>query len=249
MKKDSFFIPRGRYWIYVCCLVFILIYLLLSNRVLPQKLNRNWKLRASEHFLIYYEKDSPAEKDIEVLAGLLEKYFQECAQMFGLRIGRKIPYFFHSNLNMPVWGYATDADIHAIYSNNQKDSSPHELRHFFHRLVNPRAPYFFNEGSCGFGIAIGGVDFHSRVRIFCADLPKYPLIELVKDFKKYLRFGDYLAYSFNSFLIEQYGPDKFALFYKEVTPENWQVLLVKIYGLPVSEIETQWRTFLCPQQR
>ena len=245
--KAFFYIPRKRYWIYVCLLFFILLYLLLANRKLPQKVNRKWKLKATEHFLIYYEKDSPAQNDIETLAGLLEKYFKESTQMFGLQIQEKIPYYFHSNINMPVWGYATDTDIHAIYSDVQKDSSPHELRHFIHRLVNPKAPYFFNEGACGFGIEIGGMDFHSRVRIFCADLPRYSLTELVEGFKKYGRLGDYMAYSFNSFLIEQYGENKFARFYKEVTPQNWQALMEEKYGLAVREIETLWKAFLCPQ--
>ena len=247
MEKAFFRIPRRRYWIYVCLLLSIFLYLTLTNRKVPQQLNRNWKLKPTEHFLIYYEKDSPAEKDIKTLAGLLEKYFTEAAQMFGLQIEDKIPYYLHSNINMPVWGYATDIDIHAVYSDEQKDSSPHELRHFMHRRVNPGAPYFFNEGACGFGIEIGGVDFHSRVRIFCANLPKYALVELVKDFKKYGRLGDYLAYSFNSFLIEQYGADKFAHLYKEATPENWQSLMEKIYGLPIRDIEAQWKAFLCPQ--
>jgi hypothetical protein len=245
MKRNLGYILRRPY-IYICSFLFVLFSLLIA-RLISQKANPNWKLKATEHFLIYYEKGSPAEKDIEVLAGLLEKYFTESTLMFGLQIQQKIPYYFHSNLDVSVWGYATDTDIHAIYSDSQKDSSPHELRHFMHRRANPGAPYFFNEGACGFGVEIGGVDFHSRVRLFCADLSKYSLVELVKDFKKYARLGDYLAYSFNSFLIEQYGTDKFAHFYKEVTAENWQGLMERIYGLPVHEIETQWKDFLCPQ--
>ncbi len=235
--------------LYIGFFLLILIVCLIGlnlNRM--RKTTHNWKVKSTQHFLIYYEEDSPAEKDIEILARLLEEYFKETTEMFGVEISKKIPYYFHSkplyHLNTPVWGYATRKDIHVVYSNFQKDSSPHELRHFIQQIVNPQAPYFFNEGICGLGIQIGNENFHDKVRRECPDLSKYPLLELVKDFKKYGRIGDYLAYSFNSFLVEQYGKEKFSELYRKVTMDNWQKTMEQIYKLSPLELEVKWKSFL-----
>jgi len=242
-------ISLKRYSVLAVFFIFVIFCFVIFGIKSHRKTAKYWNVKPTKHFLIYYEKNSPAEEDIRYLAKVLEEYFQESTQMFNIKITKKIPYYFHGGglyaSNSPVWGYATSKDIHALYSEDKKDSSPHELRHFIHHLVNHRAPYFFNEGACGFGIQIGGQGFHSRAREVCADLFKYPLLELVKEFKKYGRLGDYLAYSFNSFLIEQYGKEKFAKFYQKVTQDNWQELMRQVYGLSFSEIETKWKGFLC----
>lgn len=247
--KNIFSLFR-QYRIIIWPLFFISVSLLLINSKLLKKPNAApWNVKPTEHLLLYYEKNSPAEKDIEILAKLLEGYFQETAQVFNIKITKKIPYYFHRDkiyhANMPIWGYASLDDIHVIYSDFQKDSSPHELRHFIHQRVNPYAPYFFNEGACGLGIQIGGEGFHAKASVICFDLSKYSLLELVKDFQRFGRLGDYLAYSFNSFLIEQYGRDKFANFYKRINKDNWQEIMKEVYGFSSGEVEAKWKDFLC----
>lgn len=246
---NTFFYLFKRYRIHIWLFLFILFCLIWLSLKSPKTLSHNWRLRPTEHFLIYYEKNSPAQKDIETLAGLLEEYFKETAQMFNIKIDKRIPYYFHSSglsfSNKTLWGYATKEDIHVIYSDSQKDSSPHELRHFIHQRINPKAPYFFNEGACGLGIQIAGVGFHARASQICSDLAKYSLLELVKDFQRYGRLGDYLAYSFNSFLIGKYSKEKFAQFYKKLTRDNWPGLIKEVYGLSFLEAEAKWKDFLC----
>lgn len=203
----------------------------------------------TEHFLIYYEKKSPAEEGVRLISELLEGYYQETTRIFNIKLDKKIPYYFHSTAlegkDGQIWGYCSIEDIHVVYSDSQKDSSPHELRHFIQRRVNPYAPYFFNEGACGLGIQIGDEDFHAKAKRMCAYVKNISLAELVRDFQKYGRDGDYFAYSFNSFLIEEYGNDKFSAFYCKVTPDNWQETLKNVFGLSYLDIEAKWKAFLC----
>ncbi|MFC1704675.1 hypothetical protein ACFL1E_07875 [Candidatus Omnitrophota bacterium] len=243
--KDS----RGaRRTLYYTVLLSVLGVLAYAN-VTAQTPVTNWKVKTTEHFSIFYEAASPAERDLKMLAQLLEKYYAEASEMFDVEIPKKIQYYFHSRPlysgTTPVWGYATPESIHAAYSSSQKDSSPHELYHFIHNYANANAPYFFNEGACGFGIQIGGEDFHEKTRKRCKELPSYSLDMLVKDFKRYGRFGDFMAYSFNAYLIETFGKDKYGQFYKKVTQQNWQDVLREVYELDHAALEAQWKDFLC----
>ncbi|MFH1360475.1 MAG: hypothetical protein ABIJ41_05495 [Candidatus Omnitrophota bacterium] len=208
------------------------------------------KVKQTQHFNIYYKKDSPAQCDIEQLSRLLESYYKETTDLFEISLNNKIDYFFHdkqiihARRGIPIWGYATSVSVHSVYRDSMKDSSPHELCHFIQGMVNPNAPYFFNEGICGYQIQIGGEGFNEKIRRIHPDLDQFSLPVLVDDFQRYGRLGDFLAYSFNAFLVDAYGKEKLPVFYKRVTKDNWKSLMLEIFLESYEQIERDWKEFL-----
>ena len=92
---------------------------------------------------------------------------------------------------------------------------------------------------------ISGEDFHSKVRRACPAVRGIALSDLVDDFQRHGRFGDYLAYSFNAFLVQEYGEGPFAAFYRAAGQDTCAVKMEEIFGLKPETIEQRWKTFLC----
>jgi hypothetical protein len=204
-----------------------------------------WKQKETDHFLLHYERGSFAQRNIDQLAFTYEGYYEEISELFGYRPPEKIKVFFHDECPInrrgrEVWGYVDKyGNVNVAYASNGGDSSSHELRHYFHRAINPNAPYFFNEGTCGIDITIGGKNFFQLARE--SGTVNIPLQDNIENFGDHGRTGDYGAYSFCEFLLQQYGDDKFAQFYRNVTMENYRSELEKLSGLPFAELEQAWR--------
>lgn len=213
-------------------------------------MNPLWTHTDTTHFRIHYPRNSPAQKNIMELVIQLEQYYAELTRIFPIREHEPIPYYFHDRQlfagTHPVWGYTTDYSIHAVYSNRVKDTSPHELRHFFQDMINPEAPYFFNEGACGIGIKIGGVGFARRARASCPILQRVSLEGLIDEYQMHAdRRQDYWAYSFAEFIMDNYDKESFGRFYARATPGNWKAVFAEVYGVPVGVVEAAWKAELC----
>jgi hypothetical protein len=204
-----------------------------------------WQVKETAHLRIHYEKGSPAETDLNQLAAQFESYFQEASSMFAVGPRGRVNLFFHNTFPLlvgtdTVWGYCGKDGVHMAYAEKGKDSSPHELRHFFHAAVNPNAPYFFNEGACGLGINIGGLNFFQLAK--ATQATDQSLAAQIDRFGSFGKNGDYVAYSFCDFLIQRYGAKAFGGFYRNVTVANYRERLRELSGLPFSELEEQWKT-------
>lgn len=213
-------------------------------------LNPLWTRTDTTHFTIRYPRGSPAQDNILELATQLEDYYAQLTKIFPLPEHEPVPVYYHNRqlfagLN-PVWGYTTDYSVHATYSHRVKDTSPHELRHFIQDMINPDAPYFFNEGACGIGIKIGGIDFDRRARASCADLRQISLEGLVADYRMHAdRNRDYWAYSFAGFLMDTFGKKTFGRFYARAAPGNWREVFAEEFGVPPGQAEAAWKAALC----
>ncbi|MCA9403088.1 MAG: hypothetical protein KC897_04850 [Candidatus Omnitrophica bacterium] len=235
----------------------IIIYLLMLACLYPItqadffiNINPLWTHTGTTHFIIRYPRGSPAADGIMDLAAQLEGYYAELTKIFPLPEHEPIPVYYHNRqlfagLN-PVWGYTTDYSVHATYSHRIKDTSPHELRHFIQDMINPDAPYFFNEGACGIGIRIGGIGFDSRARASCPDLQRITLESLVHDYRMHAdRRQDYWAYSFAAFLTGTFGKKTFGRFYARATPADWREVFAEEFGIPPGQAEAAWKAALC----
>lgn len=213
-------------------------------------LNPLWTHTDSAHFRIRYPRGSPAQANIVELTDTLEQYYADLSAVFPIPEKGRIPYYYHnrqlfSGVN-PVWGYTTDYSIHAVYSHQVKDTSPHELRHFIQDRINPNAPYFFNEGACGIGIRIEGVDFASRARVSCDALRRVSLTRLVDRYHMHAdRRIDFWTYAFAEYLLETYGQEMFGRFYAGATRQNWKGVFEEVYGARFDTIEAAWKTRVC----
>ena len=214
--------------------------------------NPLWTHTDTTHFRIRYPRGSPAEDNIMELAAQLEQYYADLTKIFPLPEHEPIPFYYHNRPLFagphPVWGFTTDYSVHAVYTHRIKDTSPHELRHFIQAMVNPEAPYFFNEGACGIGIRIGGIDFERRARASCDLLQRTSFDALVRDYRMHAdRRQDYWAYSFAEFVIENFDKESFGRFYAKATPDNWRDVFLEEFGVPAGQVEAAWKAWLCPR--
>lgn len=239
----------------------IIVYLLMLAALYPitqadvfLNINPLWTHTDTTHFSIRYPRWSPAEKNVMDLAAQLEDYYADLTRIFPMPEHDLIPVYYHNRPLFaglrPVWGFTTDYSVHATYSHRIKDTSPHELRHFVQDMINPQAPYFFNEGACGTGIRIGGVGFDQRARAYCPDLQQQPLERIVAGYRMHAdRRQDYWAYSFAEFLMDTYGKEPYGRFYARATPENWQTVFADEFPIPPALAETAWKAALCGKSR
>jgi|GEM_PF-1608382 len=211
----------------------------------PSGVKPDWEVKETAHFLLHFDQASPAERDIQQLASLFERYFEETSSMFIFRPTVKINCFFHNTFPLKhgkatVWGFVDKDGVHMVYTEKEKDSSSHELGHFFHDAVNPNAPYFFNEGACGIGINIGGKNFFQLAKETKA--AEQSLSANIERFGFFGRDGNYVAYSFCEFLAQRYGTRQFGAFYCDVTTANYRSKLEELSKLSFSELEEAWKT-------
>ncbi len=236
----------------------VIIYLIMLACLYPitqadffLNINPLWTHTDTTHFRIHYPRGSPAARSIMDLSARLEHYYAELTQIYPLPEHDPIPFYYH---NRPlfagtnaVWGFTTDYSVHATYTHRIKDTSPHELRHFVQDIVNPDAPYFFNEGACGVGIAIGGIDFDRRAQASCLVLRQMSLDGVVDNYRMHAdRRQDYWAYSFAGFLMDTFGKKTFGRFYARATDANWKTVFAEEFGVPVGRAEAVWKAGLCP---
>ena len=243
-----------------------------QERLLP-----TMQKRITEHFDIYYFKDSTAEKEIEQIIEQKEKGFEEICDFLGKDSDQRIKMIFFEDgetkrkaTGHQGAGWAFGNTIVEIYSEKQKLDPYHETVHMLMRpFGNP--PALFNEGFATYmserlGVhgleSLGGgqSSIYQRVRELKSKNEWIPLEELIT----YTDIGPGwsrppIAYpeaaSFVKYLIDIHGKDKFLQAYKQllnygskqVQEQNIEKL-TNIYGKSLKELERQWEeTFMKSQ--
>ncbi|MFH1229937.1 MAG: hypothetical protein V1709_00430 [Planctomycetota bacterium] len=216
----------------------------------------SWQTKeTTQHFLLKYEKGSPAERDIEELSTLVEKHYETVRKMYQYDPPCKISYYFHNCCPLKVsgddvWGYVCMGKIHAAYSDQGKDISPHELRHIIQHQINPKAPKFFDEGAANIGIQVGGLSQHATAKFLGAEKVKLEtLITYPNSFSIDEHVSVPVAHSFCTYLyqrgISQGGTEQqFGNFYKMVTDKNFRQALQQFYGASLEDLEKEWKLLL-----
>lgn len=215
----------------------------------PSDAALDWKTRETPHFLIHYMEGSRAERDLAELEEIVEGHFASLTQMYQVegKLTERIPYFFHEKPLMsrgrPVWGFTSHAekDVHVIYAEKMTDTSPHELSHYVHRAVNPKAPPFFDEGGANIGVSIMGYSFHQILKAkFPGGLPGQLHDTIIGMGNPYTDAEATMAYSFCNFLADNYGEEGFGKMYLTISTANYRENLKAYTGKDVDTLNEEW---------
>jgi len=235
-----------------------------EKRLLPQM-----EKRSTNHFDIYYFKDSTAEKEINLIVRQKEKGFREICKFLGKESDTRICLvLFEDGKTKRLetghtgagWAYGTT--IVEIYNEEQKLDPYHETVHI---LMGPYGgpPALFNEGFAVYmserlgahglqNLGGGQSTIYARVKELKSKGEWIDLEELIS----YTEIGSMesrppVAYpeaaSFVKFLIENYGKDKFLQAYRALKNSSSKLvqeanieILAQIYDKSLAELEKEW---------
>ncbi len=224
----------------------------------------------TEHFDIYYFKDSTAGKEIDRIAEQKEKGFDEICRFLGKDSGIRIRMVLfedgqtkHAETGHQGMGWAYGNTIVEVYNEKERLDPYHETTHVLMRPFGS-PPAMFNEGFAVYmserlgahaleGLSGGRATIYERVRELKTKGEWIELEELIT----YTEIGSTqswppVAYpqaaSFVKFLIDQYGRDEFLQAYKKLRNSDDKSVqrknikaLEQIYGKSLSELETEWQ--------
>ncbi|MGD2093933.1 MAG: M56 family metallopeptidase [Phycisphaerales bacterium] len=235
-----------------------------QNLLLPKM-----EKHSTEHFDIYYFKNSTAEKQLDQIADEKEKGFKEICKFLekdsDIRI--RMIFFEDDTSKQNATGHQGDGwafgnTIVEIYNEEQKLDPYHETTHI---LMGPfgNPPALFNEGFAVYiserlgahalkSLSGGTSTIYQRTRQLKSNNEWIPLEELIT----YTEIGSYeskppIAYaeaaSFVKFLIENYGKTKFLQAYKTLKNSNNVAVqqqnikeLEQIYGQSLQQLQKDW---------
>jgi len=227
--------------------------------------------RSTEHFDIYYFKNSTAEKEIDQIAEQKEKGFSEICRFLGKESDIRIRMVLfedkltkHSETGHQGMGWAYGNTIVEVYNEQEQLDPFHETTHVLMRPFGS-PPALFNEGFAVYmserlgayaleDLGGGKATIYERARKL---KNKGEWIEL-KELISYTEIGSLesrppVAYAeaaaFVKFLIDKYGKEKFLQTYKKLKNSNNKITqwmnrraLKQIYDKSLSELEKEWET-------
>ncbi len=225
--------------------------------------------RSTEHFDIYYMKDSTAQRELDAIVRRREEGYRRISEFIGRDAGRRITLVLFEDMATKLrWtahqgmGLAEGNLIVEVYGPEGRLDPYHETAHI---LMGPvgSPPALFNEGFATYmselmgeeplrNLGGGDASLYARVRALKAGGEWIPLAELFG----YTEIGSqksrpHIAYAeagaFVKFLVETYEKDRFLDAYARLTnssdPEIHQrnlETLEAIYGLPLAELDRRW---------
>jgi len=223
------------------------------------------QLRKSNHFDIYYKKDTLAERDIDKIARQRDSGYEEIGKFLGITPDVRLSLIFFEDMETKRKetghqgaGMARGTNIVEVYNNETQLDPYHETTHILASAIG-HPPAIFNEGFATYmserlGKNLGGGDasLYQKVRdlkskgdwISLKDLIVYDDIgpEWSRPPVSYPEAG-----AFVKFLIDTYGKEKFLQAYKSlenskdnsVIEENIKKL-EEIYDKPLDALAEEW---------
>jgi hypothetical protein len=216
-----------------------------------------WLLdRESQHFIYYAQ---PGQSIPDWAVKLNEFTYAEVTKLLpSAREAPKIKYYrYHSQTDLqqvfghPRKGYAYQTSegsaVHSIYS-----CHPHEVVHAVTYQIG-RPPALFEEGLAvaydwRFALEKGQVHALARGKLVQQQLFPLRSILTTREFQAYDSPTSYIeAGSFVKYLMDIYGPDKMRSLFtlpRYSDSREIEIAFKAIYGQSLSEMESEWRTFL-----
>jgi hypothetical protein len=215
-----------------------------------------WLLdRESQHFIYYTQ---PGQSIPDGAVELNETTYAEVTKLFPVTRATKIKYYRYRSqtdlqqaLGRPRKGYADQTSegsaVHSVYS-----CHPHEVIHAITYQIG-RPPALFEEGFAvaydwRFALEEGEVHALARRRLVQQQLFPLHSILTTSGFQAYNSTTAYIeAGSFVRYLMDTYGPDKMRSLFTLSRYSDLQEIEAaskEIYGQSISEMESEWRTFL-----
>jgi len=235
-----------------------------ERRVLPEM-----QKRSTEHFDIYYPKDSTAAKDIDRIAKQMDDGFRQICQFIGRDSSVRIRLVFfedketkHKATGHQGVGWAYGNTVVEVYNAEEKLDPYHETTHILMGSVGG-PPALFNEG---FAVYISErLGTHAMEGLGGGQATIYQWVKELKTRGDWIELPQLLTFtqigpaesrplvtypeaaSFVKFLIDTYGKDKFLHAYQtlrnsddKATQEENVRQLEHICGKPLQTLQEQW---------
>ncbi|MFH0888256.1 MAG: hypothetical protein V1871_03510 [Planctomycetota bacterium] len=225
--------------------------------------NQNWRIKETEHLIIYYKPDSLAAREIDTAAKTYEEVCNRAIQML------KSTDTFNKKINcylletMPqwtgkVWGYAVGStrSVYYYYSDRKKFISAHEMMHILLNDINTNVPSSLQEGVCRFyeKRTIIMTDFLETIdtkeyscevyRLAKFEPPNKWTVENVFSSPVIVNEAEgNISAAFVSFLINYMGDELFYYLYRKVDSASWENVLTTTLHLSVNEINQAFHKY------
>lgn len=223
----------------------------------------NWLKTKTKHYIFHYNKDSLAEKDLDLIIKTQENCHKNICKSLNVEMDIPIKYFLcdtpeevgtiygtiHGDDFEPCNGFAMRPnEIYAVYNEDLKCIGFHEDAHIisYHSLNRP-PQVFIREGLVmHFDKVYWGISNDAWVYYLLQNNRFISLKDLIIDAKFY-SFSDKLTYpiagSFISYLININGLDNFKSFYINLN-DDFEQCFEKSFGTSLHEIEKDFIDYI-----
>jgi hypothetical protein len=222
------------------------ISLLLIILVVPLIQSEEQQSYESEHFIFYYSEGYLTSEELSLIIKTQEDLFTRITGLLSLEYTGKITYYLYGNRKdfegIPG-AYTAGNQIHLLCifcvdscKNGLNDA--HELTHALSNRIG------FQHGLLAEGLAvyvedyvINGENLHGIVKILHTEERLTPLKDLIDEFWCDLLYNYDISGSFATFLIEEYGIEKFKeLYQKPLLDDAFQ----EVYSKSLTNLEEEW---------
>jgi hypothetical protein len=221
--------------------------------------------KETTHFIFYYQKDSTAERGIELIAKVSEESFSKIVKTLKLKKDfPKIKYFLYETNEDKLRATGDEGnantnrvkfEIHAVYNDEVKAVGPHEIVHLLTNhlgvpsyvlsegLAESFEDYWTNETNG----ELRRLNHDDWVKEFLNTKKYIPIVNLFDD-SRFWDYDDTISYpesgSFVKYLIKTYGVDKILGLYKDIkrkdSVQKDLSTFRKIIGKELTEVEKDW---------
>ncbi|MBU7027442.1 MAG: hypothetical protein HXS48_10950 [Theionarchaea archaeon] len=219
---------------------------LLVILVIPLVQSEEWQPYESKHFIFYYQESHLTIEEITTIAYNQEELFSRITDLLSIEFNEKITYYLYGNRKdfegIPG-AYAIGTEIRFLceFCVDFCKGGLYDAHEMTHALANQIG---IQHGLLAEGLAvyvedyyIRGENLHSIIKILHTENRVTPLEDLVEDFWCDILFNYDIAGSFATFLIEEYGIEKFKELYSK--PLGFFPFL-EVYDKSLEDLENEW---------
>lgn len=222
--------------------------LLIVILMLPTLQAQEWQTYESEHFTFYYRAGYLASEELETIAQNQEALFTQITTLLNMDYYKKIKYYLvgtREEFESIPGAYTMGSEIQFLcfFCVDMCKSGLNDAHELTHALSNDMG---FQSGLLAEGLAVyvedyvvNKVNLHGIIKILYTENRVTPLNDLADDFWCDVLFNYEIAGSFVTFLIEEYGMEKFKeLYVRPPDPSSF----VTVYGKSFETLEKEWLT-------
>ncbi len=260
---------KKRLYIGLVLLVIMIIGCDASKVLFPELYEKdtNWQMTESTHYFIYYRPGSPASDNIKELSRDLDSCFEDVLVQLQVDFRAKIYYYLYNSQEDLTSNTGTDFAgfveqdfqcIAEIYGSNHTELNAHETVHVI--TDNTIGSSDWNFLSEGVAVSIeraynkdssGKLDLYSQTQILIYFNEMIPLEILASnDLFNEIRltneaWNEYtICGSFVRYLTDQYGLERFKIFYSKAHEGNYKQVFYEVYNISIDDFEQEWHNFL-----
>lgn len=223
----------------------------------------NWELEKTEHFDIYYRANSYAEENLDDIIRIQEEAYQYILEQLNVQFNDTISIYIYPTPEDAGWdhvqglAYNRQKVVLGVYSEKGKSigvegASAHEITHVIAwNAIGKPGTTFLNEG---LAVTMDGIwhavsdpitNLHQWTKKFM-DEDKLPAVDdMVNNWNLFSGLITYpVSGSFVSYLLDEYGIEKFKEMLVEANKYNFNSKCQEIYNRELNELELDWKVYI-----